>query len=244
VRWPYLQHLLSQDGIACFIVDGHALRDAWDVEFTNGAHHFTRRYVPPDEVWIDREAPGAGELDFLVQHQLEERAFMAAGAPYLVALRRASYRERQRRRAAVGHERLPLELARARVRRKLLGRRGDMTLWLVDGRGVRDHFYPEFTLGGHGLRYRYISRREIWNDDAVVEAERPAIVLHEARELELMRKGLDYSTAHRHASAAERRFRQARWQEFGRSSSRLVAIAGGAAAAGPSAVGLCGFADE
>lgn len=230
MRWPYLRHLVTQGGIGCFLVDGHAIRDAWDVEFTNGAHHLTRRYVPPDEVWIDREAPGAGELGFLVQHQLEERAWMVAGVPYQSALRRASHRERLRRRAALGHERLLLTEARVRVRRERLDELDGVTLWLVDGRGVRDHFYADFTLGGHGLRYRFISRREVWIDDAVVEAEWPAIVLHEMRELELMRRGLDYPTAHRRASAAERRFRQARWQARGRSLVSTPGIALGAAA--------------
>jgi hypothetical protein len=237
MRAPYLAHLGVVDGVGCFRVDGHWLRDRWDVDFTNGAHHFTRRYVPLGEVWVDRDAPGAGETDFLVQHQLCERALMSAGASYHQALLRANRLERRLRRAAIDRRlrraaidrRLrraaidrPARRAvfngpapsraelRARIHRQLLGAaaRVRALLWRVDGRAVRDHLSVDFTLGGHGLRYRFIPRGEIWIDDAVVADEVPAIVLHEEEELRLMRAGLGYAAAHRRASQIERRFRE------------------------------------
>jgi hypothetical protein len=193
--------------VACFLVDGRWLRDHLDVEFTNGAHHHSRRYVPRDEVWIDREAPGAGEIPFHLTHQLTERALMAAGASYLEALDRATRRERRARRATLARH-LPPREAREALRLERLEAAGGDAVWLVDGRGVRDRFCPEFTLGGHGLRYRFIPRREIWIDDAVVQRERHLIIAHEVLELGLMRRGLSYHAAHRRASALERRLRR------------------------------------
>src|SRR6266568_7187337 len=55
---PYRRLLGRMDGLGIWRVDGHQVRDGWDVEFTNGHHHFTRGYIPPGEIWLDREAPG------------------------------------------------------------------------------------------------------------------------------------------------------------------------------------------
>lgn len=213
MRRPYLKPLRRlEGGVACFLVDGRWVRDHRDIEFTNGAHDLTRPYVPEGEVWIDREAPGAGELPFLVRHQVRHRALMLQGKTYHQALRRATLAEKRERRAALRRPDLSLEQARCAVRRERIGTLDDprAEIWLVDGRGVRDRFYPEFTLGGHGLRYRFIPRGEIWIDDAAIASERAEIIAHEALELSLMRRGMSYPDAHRRASALERRLRRRR----------------------------------
>jgi len=209
-RTPYVRCLGIREGVAIWLVDGHFIRDRRDVEFTNGAHHFSRAYVPLHEVWVDREAPGAGELEFFVQHQLVERALMQQGLAYEDALRRASLAERRLRRES-GVALVPAGVAAARVqvrRRPLRTPRALQqfvrdAIWLVSGRGVRDLFHPDFNQGGHGLRYRFIPRREIWIDDALHAAERDPVIVHEAVELSLMRRGASYDDAHRQASAVE-----------------------------------------
>ena len=188
-----------------WLVDGHAIRDQLDVEFTNGAHHFTRGYVPHDEIWLDREAPGAGEWQFWAMRQRIERALMAQGQPYLRALRTGARIERDERRLARGipGPALPAEVQRS-ARKERLGREGGREIWLVDGRAVRDLAYVDFTLGGHGFRYRFIPRREVWLDDAVRPSERAFILHHELVELNLMANaGLSYDLAHARASRAE-----------------------------------------
>jgi hypothetical protein len=198
--------LARRDGLAIWRVDGHAIRDQLDVDFTNGHHHLTRRYVPAGEVWLDRCAPRADETPFWIVHQLVERAAMLAGVAYLAALTRANRAEKAARRAALG------ELGRGRdlVRRRRLGEAGGRAVVLVDGRAVRSAFDLNFTLGGHGFRYRFIPRGEIWIDDAVAAGERPAILHHEAVEVDLMAAGLAYPAAHARASRAEVRFRAGR----------------------------------
>lgn len=210
MRWtrkPYLTRLAHLPDVTCWLVDGCFIRNRRDVDFTNGAHHFTRPYVPVDEVWVDREAPGAGELEFLVRHQVRERELMLAGLPYLRALKLANRHERRERLAVIG-ERLSLARARARVRRHMAFMVGGDQVWIVDGRGVRDHFDPNFTHGGHAWRYRFIPRRQIWIDDAVAERELDFTVAHEVHELRLMRAGLRYYDAHDRALAIEKRMRR------------------------------------
>jgi hypothetical protein len=192
------------DGVDIWRVDGHRVRDELDVDFTNGHHHYSRPYVPIGEVWLDREAPGAAEWELWALRQTAERAVMARGASYLHALRVAAKLERQERRRLAG-ARVPA----GEARRRPLGEVDGRVVWLVDGRHVRDHAYVDFTLGGHGYRYRFIPRSEIWLDDAVHPAERPAILHHEAVEVGHMAGGMGYDEAHGHASAAERRFRRA-----------------------------------
>ncbi len=207
MRRPYLAHLAEVDEVHCWLVDGTFIRNQLDIDFTNGAHALTRRYIPKRQIWIDREAEGAGELRFLIAHLLHEHALMAAGVPYLSALLRANRTERRLRRAELADPSLRLPAARDRVRRKLVGTLDRDQVWIVDGRGVRDRFDPNFTQGGHGLRYRFIPRREIWIDDAIAERELDPTLAHEAHELALMRAGMSYYDAHDRALAFEKKLR-------------------------------------
>jgi hypothetical protein len=202
----HLRLLAREAGLAVWRVDGKRIRDALDVEFTNGHHHLTRAYVPENEIWLDRSAPRADESRFWSLHQVVERAALSAGASYVEALARANRAEKAARRRDLGEA----PRRRGLVRRKTLGKVDGRTVVLVDGRAVRSAFDLNFTLGGHGYRYHFIPRSEIWIDDAVVPAERPAILEHEAVEVELMADGMAYDPAHAHASRAEVGFRRGR----------------------------------
>ncbi len=204
------KHLGRMDGVDLWRVDGHRIRDQVDVEFTNGHHHFSRAYIPVREIWIDREAPGAGEWPFWARRLLIERHKMSTGVPYLSALLSATHVERRERRRARGIAGpVPPGEVREIARRRRVGRTGGREVWLVDGRAVRDLAYVDFTLGGHGYRYRFIPKGEVWIDDAVGPLEREAILHHEAVEVGLMARGMRYAEAHAIASEAEVRFRRA-----------------------------------
>jgi hypothetical protein len=212
MRKPYLAHLARcgrpGGAVLAHLVDGEWIRNHMDIDFTNGAHHLTRPYIPHDEIWIDREAPGAGELEFLIRHQVRQRELMLGGTPYLKALSRCNRLERRERRAAW---RRPLPngpQARERVHKERIGEVPEADLWLVDGRAVRDLFDPNFTEGGHHLRYRFIPRREIWIDDALVASERHFVIAHETHELDLMLEGMAYYPAHDRALELEKRLRR------------------------------------
>jgi hypothetical protein len=206
----YVRLLDRVSGIDIWRVDGHRIRNHLDVEFTNGHHHFTRKYIPKREIWLDRDAPGAGEWTLWALRQLVERQEMARGVDYLRALGKAAHMERVERRRALGLKKRPeiRDIQRA-ARRRHLGMVGGREVWLVDGKAVRDLAYVDFTLGGHGYRYRFIPKREIWLDDAMGVPERPAVLHHEAVEVDHMARGMKYVPAHDLASAAERRYRRA-----------------------------------
>jgi hypothetical protein len=231
---PRRKLLARHDGLAVWRVDGHFIRDRLDVDFTNGSHDLVSRFVPPNEIWLDREAPATrgepaeGEWRLWLLFQLAHRRRMLAGASYLEALAVAERVEREARRAELGGG--PIDRKRDAVRaaalRGLLGQQDGVRIFLVHGRAVRDRAYVHFTMGGHPRRYRFIPPGEVWIDDAVAPAERPAIVHHELVELKLMEDdGLGYHEAHERASAAELRFRR-RGGRVGRAGAAVRVVSG------------------
>ena len=78
-----------------------------------------------------------------------------------------------------------------------------ISVWIVNGRLVRDLFFIDFTEGGHDKVYPFIPENEVWLDDDVAIRERKFILLHELHERNLMSKGLVYEKAHRKASELE-----------------------------------------
>jgi hypothetical protein len=83
-----------------------------------------------------------------------------------------------------------------------------LAIRLVDGTYVRNHFDSDFSQGGNGFRYRWISKREIWIDEQINPEERPFIIFHECEEVELMRTGMDYDRAHNIAKHREDKLRR------------------------------------
>ena len=86
--------------------------------------------------------------------------------------------------------------------RKLMSRH-TIDIWLVDGKYVREHYYLDFTQGGHNFIYDFIPRFEIWIDDDLSSDERPAVIAHELYEQSLMHDGIDYNHAHTWANKIE-----------------------------------------
>lgn len=68
-------------GVAIWIVNGEAVRDAYFIDYTEGGHHFVYHFVPKMEVWIDNDLI-AEERGFVVLHELHERNLMANGMNY------------------------------------------------------------------------------------------------------------------------------------------------------------------
>ena len=199
------------DDVSVWRVNGHWVRDHVDVDFTNGTHDLISTYVPTGEIWLDREAPDAGEeWRMWLRYQLAHRQRMAAGATYLEALASAERIERRARRAALGGkvDRRVDSVRKAAVRRQLAVV-DDRRVLLVRGHVVRDRAYVHFTMGGHRRRYRFIPHDEVWIDDAVAPAERAAVIHHELVELRLMdEEAMSYHEAHERASASEKDFRR------------------------------------
>jgi hypothetical protein len=79
-----------------------------------------------------------------------------------------------------------------------------LTVWLVDGKLIRDSLDVEFIGGGHYYRYEWIPEGEIWIENDVPTDDVKLFVLHELCERAWMAgEGMGYDDAHARASAVE-----------------------------------------
>lgn len=147
-------------------------------------------WIPKDEVWIDYRFKD--EADFL----LEVDAFTEPDVT-------TTYEEKRALAKKKFHpgDPIPEYVHRSEVQ-------NNITIKYVDGGIVRRYFDPEFIFGGHDLVYDYIPEREIWLDDKMDPEELPYILVHEARERELMEEGKSYAIAHDYATATDKDLRR------------------------------------
>ena len=208
---PYIEKVDELGKLKVWIVDGAYIRGHMDEEFTNFGQHYRYRYIPDDEFWIDREAQH-DERRFFIDHLLVERRLMEKGVPYDKALEAGDLEERKERRRAGdveklthGGKRLPEgEQVHERLWKKL---ESGVSVWVVNGRLVRSVFDIDYTEGGHDYVYEFVPQNEVWIDDAIEEAERPFVLLHELHERNRMASGWPYSKAHAESSRIEYRCR-------------------------------------
>jgi len=187
-------------------VDGSYIRGRIDEEFTNFGQHYRFACIPEKEFWIDQEAEH-DERQFFIEHLLVENRLMAGGMPYEQAIVQADRAERAERRKAGDVRRatqgsaLPdPKTVHERLWKKL---ENGVSVWIVNGRMVRSVFDIDYTEGGHDYVYEFVPENEVWIDDAIVEAERGYVLLHELHERNLMAQGWPYSKAHADSSRIE-----------------------------------------
>jgi hypothetical protein len=209
---PYIRKLDERGDLQVWVVDGSYIRGHIDEEFTNFGQHYRYSYIPLNELWIDQEN-GSNEQVFFIDHLLTEHRLMARGIPYEKALAEADRAERKERRRAGdldrlthrGHK-LPDGLEVHKRLWKVL--ENGVGVWIVDGRLVRSVFDIDFTAGGHDSVYEFVPQNEVWIDDAIMEPERPYVLLHELHERNRMAAGWPYSKAHAESSRLEYRCRR------------------------------------
>ena len=179
-------------------VDGFAIRNSLDVDFTALHRHSTnigsyspKFYIPEGEVWIDQILKD--EADFL----------MAVDAFIDPAAKGLSYEElRDEARIKFRTEGdMPEHVVRSEEREGI-------TVRYIDGKIVRNYLDPEFVMGGHDLVYDYIPDGEIWIDAKVDPVEALFVLCHEIVERDHMKKGKSYEVAHEHGSVVEREMRR------------------------------------
>jgi hypothetical protein len=85
----------------------------------------------------------------------------------------------------------------AGIYRYSYGKKGDYSIWIIDGNRVRQKIYKEFLYGGNEQRYIFNPKGEIWIDNAISCEEFDLTVAHELNERHLMAKfGWSYEAAH------------------------------------------------
>jgi hypothetical protein len=208
---PYLRKDDQRGDFQVWIVDGAYIRGHLDEEFTNFGQHYRYPYIPEKEFWLDQEAEH-NERQFFIDHLVVEHELMAKGLPYVDALTKADQAERKERRRArdlgkVTHNGRSLPdpaMVQERLWKKL---ENGLTVWVVNGRLVRSAFDIDFTAGGHDHVYEFVPAATVWIDDAIQEAERGFVLLHELHERNQMDKGVPYNRAHAESSRLELRCR-------------------------------------
>jgi len=83
-----------------------------------------------------------------------------------------------------------------------------LSILLVDGTHVRNHFDSDFDQGGNGYAYKWIPKSQIWIAEETPTVEWPFVAFHECTEVEYMKKGMSYNRAHSIAKRMEDRRRR------------------------------------
>lgn len=203
----YIEKADERGNFQIWIVDGAYIRSHIDEEFVNFGQHYRYTYIPINELWIDREAEH-DERQFFIDHLLVEHRLMAGGMKYQDALPKADQAERKQRRRAkdigiLTHHGQQLPDGKDVHERLWQKLKTGISIWIVNGRLVRSVFDIDFTEGGHDYVYEFVPENEVWIDDAIMEAERGYVLLHELHERNRMAKGVPYDKAHAESSRLE-----------------------------------------
>lgn len=66
-KLPYLRKVGQRGRIGIWIVDGSYIRAHIDEEFTNFGQHYSFKYIPKEEFWID-QGVSPEEQKFFISH--------------------------------------------------------------------------------------------------------------------------------------------------------------------------------
>lgn len=91
---------------------------------------------------------------------------------------------------------------------KLIGKRGRIKIWRVDGTAIRNELDVNFPNAGQHYKFSYIPKYEFWIDKEAVENDTKFLIDHLLVEWKLMRCGMKYEDALDIANAKERAERQ------------------------------------
>ncbi|OGF25694.1 hypothetical protein A2303_06865 [Candidatus Falkowbacteria bacterium RIFOXYB2_FULL_47_14] len=86
----------TANNVSVWVVRGRLIRNAINIEFSEGGHDLVYDFIPKNEVWIDNDIYSEERLPIIL-HELYERTLMMEGLKYLAAHRRASRLEYEAR---------------------------------------------------------------------------------------------------------------------------------------------------
>lgn len=210
---PYrIKNIGIVDNISVWLVDGGRVRKDLSENFVQSSHHTHFSFIPTDEFWIDIDTD-FHEHRFFIDRFFAERTLMRNGMKLEKAEKIGAMLEQHEREESLSREILKLKDSRKslieRIHRKHFTpySSNKLTIWIVDGKLVRDLIFLDYDAGGHDRVYPWIPEQEIWIEEALPEEERRFILLHELHERFLMGTGKKYPEAHHGATIIEDRFR-------------------------------------
>jgi hypothetical protein len=164
-------------------------------DFSHVGTHVTYPWVPDREVWIADTIPER-ERKFLIKNGVAQYEAKRKGIKDWYG--HAVELERQERAKVDGYEFVGKHKQdEVEVRSKVYCKIADVTVWLVDGRKVRDVYRTNFVCGGNAGPYPWIPEKEIWIEKDMPEKEIIITSLHEYVEYVLMRdRKMSYAEAH------------------------------------------------
>lgn len=168
-------------------VNGYIIRNTTNTDFAGFATHDYDPRVPKGEVWIENTLKR--EKNHFIHLVKAEKKHQSV--KQFAQLRKQLVKE------AKQHGTPPPFVSK-------IQRRGALNTMFVNGAIVRKYFDAYFLLGGHHYVYPYIPKNEIWIDDLNYPDDQEFTIIHELHERNLMKKGIDYASAHDYALAEER----------------------------------------
>jgi len=203
----YLKHLYDVGGFKVMEVDGDWIRSNLEPDFTNYGQPLRWSFIPPDELWVDKENR-PGESGYFVSNMLEQHRQMSLGRSWEDALKSGAEVERKERSKVYRMDQPPKDPHSYEL--EYLGDGYGAKIYLIDGEKVRTFLDPDFTEGGHDQVYSYVPPKTIWLDNDLPPTEIDPVLVHEGVEREMMANGMTYPDAHREALKIEfkRRNRQ------------------------------------
>lgn len=172
------------------LVDGFKIRNTIEIEFSMIGDHDSTPFIPKGQIWLEQYYKA--ERDSIVQYFLKRKTLSKK----------------------IGYEKAKAKLRPSKISnleencKQLIIKEGTLKIFLVDGSFIRQQIDPSFCFGGHYQVYKYIPKNELWLDDCVDIKEIPYILVHELKELDLMKFGMSYCNAHDYANAAEKEARR------------------------------------
>lgn len=209
----YLKNIGKAGDYEVWLVDGSYVRKVINENFVEYDYHFNHSFVPKNEFWID-EQTNHNEWRFFTDRMLAEQDLIKAGESNKEASKKGAFLENKERKSELRKRHLANELVKNRsnlsvkIKKKILSQYdGEIKIWLVDGKSVRDFYLVDYAEGGHDKVYDFIPKGEIWIDEVLHPEEIKFIVLHELSERRLMSEGLKYLEAHKRATLVEDYYR-------------------------------------
>lgn len=202
----YRVRLGKREGQRIWLVDGAQVVRFVYPAFIMGGNDQRYRFNPDDEVWIDNRI-GIEEFEYTVAHELIERKLMrergySYDRAHQAGLDLERFMRTRNEKRALKREKtsaLPVQ----GVYRCFLRQAGGVKIWIVDGPKVRQHLDGDYVFAGHGYKYDFIPKDEIWLDSAMSVEQAHFALFHELRERRMIASGIDYDKAYPEALALE-----------------------------------------
>lgn len=210
----YLKKIGDHGDLEVWLVDGSLVRRDLDENFTEYEHHARYKFIPANELWIEKDT-NEDEWKYFLENVDLERKYISEGMTLEEAVEKANGTEQKDRRRSPRIQKI-LDSHHARKeavkkihKEKLAEWSTDyLSVWRIDGEIVRALYLVDYADGGHDLVYDFVPKKEIWIEEVLDEKERKFILLHELHERFLMSQGKDYPHAHEGATIIEARFRK------------------------------------